>query len=201
MENRQYEEYFEENSDNELQVEHEQVVVNVVAPQPINIPLEVVIPGVADNPESPSPSPQSSPEPSPAVSPAASPGPGSPQPQFGDAPSFMGFFTADDVPDLEQRAVDAQSLRGTPDLRLEEPEISANLKTFLKFVWGHHGELKFIQPAGEVLICKLRAYLAGYHLLTSFNRRQWLRLFPAWTVQERREQWELLAASGGLLEL
>ena len=183
MENQQYEEFFGENSDNELEVEHEEVVVGVVAPQPINIPLEVVVPGVADNPESPSPSPPSSPEPSPAVSPAASPGPGSPQPQFGDAPSFMGFFTADDITELEQWAVDAQSLRGTPDLRLEEPEISANPKTFLKFVWGHQWELKFIQPAGEVLICKLRAYLAGYNLLTSFNRRQWLRLFPAWTVQ------------------
>ena len=123
MENQQNEEYFEENSDNEMEVEHEEVVVNVVAPQPINIPLEVVVPGVADNPESPSPSPPSSPEPSPAVSPAASPGPGSPQPQFGDAPSFMGFFTADDITELEQWAVDAQSLRGTPDLRLEEPEI------------------------------------------------------------------------------
>ena len=198
MENQQYEEYFEENSDNELEVEHEKVVVNVVAPQSINIPLEVVVPGVADNPESPSPSPPSSPEPSPAVSPAASPG--SPQPQFGDAPSFMGFSTADDITELEQWAVDAQSLRGTPDLRLEEPEISANLETFLKFVWGRQWELTFIQPAGEVLICKLRAYLAGYNLLTSFNRRQWLRLFPAWTVQERREQLELLAASGGLLE-
>ena len=76
MENQQYEEFFEENSDNEMEVEHEAVVVNVVAPQPINIPLEVVVPGVADNPESPSPSPPSSPEPSPVVSPATSPGRG-----------------------------------------------------------------------------------------------------------------------------
>ena len=105
MENQQYEEYFEENSDNELEVEHEEVVVNVVVPQPIDIPLEVVVPGVAHNPESPSPSPPSSPEPSPAVSPAASPGPGSPQPQFGDAPSFKGFFTADDITELEHWAV------------------------------------------------------------------------------------------------
>ena len=74
MENQQYEEFFEESSDNELEVEHEEVVVGVVAPQPINIPFEVVVPGVADNPESPSPSPP------------PSPGPESPQPQFGDAP-------------------------------------------------------------------------------------------------------------------
>ena len=198
------EDYYEELSDQEVEVGQQEVVVGVVAPQPINIRLEFqVVP--ADNPESLSPSPPLSPEPSPAASPAAplpaSPVPGSPQPQFGDAPTFMGFFSADDITELEEWAVDAQSLRGTPDLRLEEPEISANFKTFLKFLWGHQWELKFIQPAGEVFICKLRAYLGGYNLLTSFNRRQWLRLFPAWTVQERREQMELLAASGGLLEL
>ena len=94
------EDYHEELSDQEVEVGQQEVVVGVVAPQPINIPLEVqVVP--ADNPESPSPSPLSSPEPSPAASPAASPpaspGPGSQQPQFGDAPTFMGFFSADDI--------------------------------------------------------------------------------------------------------
>ena len=185
----QYEEYFEENSDKEVEVEHEEVVVGVFASQPIIIPVKVVVPGVADNPKSPS------------RSPSASPGPESPQPQLGDASGFMGFFTSDDLIDLEQWAVDAQNLRGTPDIRLEEPEISPNLKTFLKYTWGPQWELKIIQPSGKVLIWRLRAYLAGYNLLTSFNRRQWLRLFPAWTVQERREQLELLAASGALLEM
>ena len=60
----------------------------------------------------------------------------------------MRFFTADDNAELEQWVVDAQSLWGTPDLRLEEPEISVNFKTFLKFIWGRQWELKFIQPAG-----------------------------------------------------
>ena len=75
----QYEEYFEENSNNEVEVEHEEVVVGVVAPQPVVIPLEVVVPGVPDNPESPSPA-----SPSPVL--------GSPPQQPVDAPSFMGFF-------------------------------------------------------------------------------------------------------------
>ena len=113
----------------------------------------------------------------------------------------MNFYSADDITELQQWAVDAQSLWRTPDLRLEEPKISANFKIVLKFIWGHQWELKFIQPAGVVLICKLTSYLARYNLLTSSNRRKWLRLFPAWTVQERREQLELLAASGGLLEV
>ena len=59
----QYEEHFQENSDNEVKIEHEEVLVGVVASQPTNIPLEVVA-GVADKPESPSPSP---PSPSPVL--------------------------------------------------------------------------------------------------------------------------------------
>ena len=186
----QYEVYFEENSDNVVEVEQEEVVVGVVGPQPVNIPLEVVVPGVADNPESPS-------------LPFASPSSvlGSPIHQPWDAPSFMGFFTSDNLIDLGKWTVDAPSLRGTPDLRLEEPEISPNLKTLLRYTWGAQWEHKLIQPSGEVLICQLRPYLAGYNLMTSFNRRQLLRLFRAWTVQERREQLELLVASGVLLEL
>ena len=186
----QYQEHFEEKSDNEVAVEHEEVVVGVVAHQPVNIPLEVVVPGVADNPESPSPYP---PPPSSEL--------GSPQRQLGDAPNFLGFFTADVFTEIEQWAVDAQSLHGTPRLRLEEPEISANFKTFIKFTWGHQWELKFFQPVGMILICKLRAYLSGYNLLTSFIRRQWLRLFPALTIEEKREQLESLAGSGGFLDL
>ena len=179
------EDYCQELSDNEIEIGQQDELVGVVAPQPVNIPLEVrVFP--ADNPESPSLSP---PTPSPVLE--------SPPQQLGDAPSFLRFFTSEDLIDLEQWTVDAQSLRGTPDLRLEELEIWANLKTFLRFTWGPQWEYKFIQPAGEVLFCKFRACLAGYNLLTSFNRRQWLRLFPAWTVEEKWEQLESLASSGG----
>ena len=123
---------------------------------------------------------------SPSLFPSPLPVPDSPPPQFGDSFNFMGFFTADDNNELQQWPVDAQSLRGTPDLRLEEPEKSANFKTFLKFTWGHQWELKFFQPTGKVLISKLRAQLAGHKILTSFNRRQWPQPFPAWTLEEKR---------------
>ena len=87
----QYEEYFEEMSDNEVEIGQQEEVVGIVAHQPMNIPLEVqVVP--ADNAESLSPSP---PTPPPQ---ALSPPQGSP---LGDAPSFMGFFTHDDIIDLE----------------------------------------------------------------------------------------------------
>ena len=121
--------------------------------------------------------------------------------RLGMPPALWVFCTSDDLIDLEQWAVDAQCLRGTPDLRLEEPEISPKFKTFHRYIWGPQWEHKFIQPSGQVLICQLRAYLAGCKLLTSFNRRHWLRLFPASTITERREQLELLAASGGFPEL
>ena len=50
----QYEEYFEE--EEEVEIENEEVVVGVVAPQPVHIPLEVVFCPVAGPPESPLPS-------------------------------------------------------------------------------------------------------------------------------------------------
>ena len=112
------EDYYEELSDNEIETGQQEELVGVVAPQPVKIPSAVQVVH-ADNPESPSSSP-------PNISPALD----SPPQQLGDAASFMGFFISDNSIDLEQWAVDAQSLRGTPDLRLEELQISANLKTF-----------------------------------------------------------------------
>ena len=179
--------------DDFFEEEEEDIVVENVggaSPQPINIPLEVQVGPAAESPESPFP-PVSPGTPSPV---ALSPPPVSP---VGDALSFMGFYIEDDIVNLEQWAVDSRGLRGTPDFRIEEPETSLDLKTFLRFTLGAQWEYKLVHPAAEVLICQLRAYLARYNLLTSFNRRQWLRLFPAWTLAERREQLELLANSGG----
>ena len=105
----QYEEHFEENSDNEVENEQEEVVVGVIAPQPVKICLVVVVPGVADNPESSSMSP-----------PRPSPPQGSP---LEDVPSFMGFDTHDDIIDLEQWSVDARAARVNPAIRNEEPDV------------------------------------------------------------------------------
>ena len=100
--------------------------MGVVVPQPVHITFEVQVVPAAEHPESPSPSPATPP---PVLE--------SPPQQLGDARSFLGFLTSDDFVDLEQWTVDAQSLRGTPDLRLEESEISANLGAVLQFIWGH----------------------------------------------------------------
>ena len=93
--------------------------------------------------------------------------------------------------------MDARAARADPVIRIEEPEVSPNLKVFLRFTLGAQWEIKLVRESGEVLIEQLKTYLAGYNQLTSFNRRQWLRLFLAWTAQERREQLEVLADAGG----
>ena len=179
----EYEEYFEEETDNEVEPQEE--VVGVVAPMPVEIPLEVQVGPVADNPASPSPQTPSPPVPSPhQVSPE------------GDATSFLGFHTHDEVVDLEQWTVDARAARADPAVRIEKPEVSPNLKVFLRYTLGAQWEIKLVRESGDVLIEQLKAYLARYNQLTSFNRRQWFRLFPAWTGQERREQLEVLAYAG-----
>ena len=160
-------------------------------------PLNVEVAEIPDNPESPSPQPSPvSPQPSPLVGGPPVPPPPSPRE---DSSSFMNFYTYDDLAELEQWTVDARAARRDPVARIEEPEVSYNLKIFLIYVYWRQWEIKLLRESGEVLIEQLKAYLAGYNQLTSFNRRQWLRLFPAWTAQERRDQLETLADAGGFL--
>ena len=188
----QYEEFYEEVLDEEVQV---------VPPAPVAVvsPLNVEVPEIPGNPESPSPQPSpvssdgSSTVAAGGPSPIASP-PGSP---VGDATSFMGFYTLDDLTELEQKTVDSRAARANPASRIEEPDVSPNLKTFLRYVYGTQWEVKLIRESGEVLLEQLKAYLAGYNQLISFNRQQWLRLFPAWTAQERRDQLGVLDDAGG----
>ena len=52
----QYGEFLEEEED-EVEIGQKEVLAGVVAPQPVNTPLEVVVGRVAGSPESPSPSP------------------------------------------------------------------------------------------------------------------------------------------------
>ena len=183
-----YEEHFEEVSKQEEEV-------GVVPPIPVVVvaPLNVEVAEIPENPESPSP------EPSPAASPpVASPNvaspPGSP---VGSVTSFMAFYTYDDLTELEQWTVYSRASRADPTSRTDEPEVSPNLKTFLCYVFGTQWEVKLIRESGEVLIEQLKAYSAGYNQLTSFNCRQWLRMSPAWTAQEKPEQLGALTDAGG----
>ena len=196
----QPEEFFEENSDEEVQV-----VLPAVQVEPLAVvaPLNVEVAEIPDNPESPSPQPSpastvgASPQHSPLVGgPPMPPPPSSPRE---DSSSFMNFYTYEDLAELEQWTVDARAARRDPAARIEEPEVSYNMKIFLKYVYGMQWEVKLLRESGAVLIEQMRAYLGGYIQLTNFNRRQWLRLFPAWTAQERRDRLEELADAGGFM--
>ena len=112
--------------------------VEEVAPQAIEIPLEVQVGPVAENHSSPSPPP---PSPSPEVN---SP----PQSPVGDSQSFMGFYTVDDLTELEQWAVDSRAARNNPELRVEEPDISRNMKVFLRVTLGQQWEHKLLCQSG-----------------------------------------------------
>ena len=191
------EEFIEESSDEEVEV-----VLPVVQVEPLNVEVA----GIPDNPESPSPQPSPVvPQPSPSSSGGAPPllgGPPMPPPPSSPreiSASFMNFYTYSDLEELKQWAVGARAARRDPTARTEEPEISYNLKIFLTYVYGRQWEIKLLRESGDVLVEQMRAYLAGYNQLTGFNRRQWLRLFPAWTAQERRDQLEALADAGGFL--
>ena len=138
-------------------------------------PLNVEVAEIPDNPESPSPQPSPvSPQPSPA--PQHSPlvgGPPVPPPSSPreDSSSFMNFYTYEDLSELEQWTVDARAARRDPAARIEETEVSYNLKIFLIYVYGRQWEIKLLRESGEVLIEQLKAYLARYNQLTGFNRR------------------------------
>ena len=128
------------------------------------------------------------------------PSPGSRSPVFevpeGDASPFMGFFSLDDLVDLQDWARRSRELRGTADYVMVEPGISDKLRLFSKYTEAAQWQFKLVHPSREVLLFQLRAYLKGFELLTPFNHRQWVRLFSVWTLSERRKQLELLANSG-----
>ena len=73
----------------------------------------------------------------------------------------MGSYTADDLVELEQWAVDARAVRNQPELRVEEPEVSRNLMVFLRFTLGPQWTLGLLLQSEEVLFEQLWAYLAG----------------------------------------
>ena len=106
-------------------------VVPVVAVAPLNVDL----PEIPDDPESPSSGPSSAASFG-GLSPPASP--------LGDLPSFMGFYNSDDLAEMEQRAVDPRAARYQPELRVEELEISHNLKVSLKFTLGPQWDLNLL---------------------------------------------------------
>ena len=99
------------------------------------------------------------------------PSPGSPSPVFeepeGDASTFMGFYSLENLVDLENSS---RELRRTEEYVMADPEISDNLPLFLKYTQGAQWQYELVHPSLEVLLFQLRAYLKGFELRTRFNR-------------------------------
>ena len=70
------------------------------------------------------------------------PSPGSPSPVFGepagDASTFIGFYSLDDLIELEEWARRSRELRGRADYVMVEPGISDNLRLFLIYTEEHN---------------------------------------------------------------
>ena len=158
-----------------------EVVDGTGQPQPLEVPVEVQVATLVEHPDTPSPVSPATPLPVMPSPPQHSP--------VGDARKFMGFYSADDLTELEQWAVDEMSLRCTPGLRLEEPEVPQNMETFLRYTLGPQWEYKIIYPAGKFLIERMRAYIAGYNLVTNFTRQQWLSLSLSGRNKKGRSNW------------
>ena len=63
----------------------------------------------------------------------------------------MGFYTSDNLVEFGQWAVDSKAARNQPDLRVEEPEISRNLKVFAGNVGPAVGTLSVAPVRGGPL--------------------------------------------------
>ena len=92
--------------------------------------------GAQGSPQSPEPSPPSSPE---------------PVFEFpeGDASTFMGFYSLDDIVDLEEWARRSRELRGTADYVMVYPGISDNLRLFLRYTERSQWQHKLVHPSGK----------------------------------------------------
>ena len=60
----------------------------------------------------------------------------------------MGFYTRDYVVDIEQWTVDARAARTNPAPRIEEPDVSPNLQTFLRFTLRAQWEVRLVREGG-----------------------------------------------------
>ena len=81
----------------------------------------------------------------------------------------MGFSPADDLNDVELWDNRLRDLRRVSGVFPEEPDISHNLKLFLKYTLGPQWQFKLVHLADEFLILQLRTYLRGHKLLTPFT--------------------------------
>ena len=79
--------------------------------------------------------------------------------------------------------------------------VAQSFWAFLQQFHEQQREVKFLQPAAGPLFDQMLAYIAGYSRLTSLNRSLLRQYFESWSAAEKAEKLQLLAESGGFLEI
>ena len=115
--------------------------------------------------------------------------------------NFPNYYTRADVVEIKNWAQATRDRINEEGYFVEEPIVSQSLAAFLRRNYGPQWEWKLLRPSVEVIFEKLLAYIAGYSRLTSPNRRLLRQQFENWTAQEKSYQLQLLAESGGFLEI
>ena len=118
-----------------------------------------------------------------------------------DGTNFMNHFTRTDVLELKNWAVETRARMNEKGYVVEALIVSQSFWAFLRHFDGQQWEVKFLQPAAGPLFDQMLAYIAGYTLLASLNKRLLRQYFEGWSVSEKEEKLRLLAESGGFLEL
>ena len=118
-----------------------------------------------------------------------------------DRETFMDLYDWGDVTRLERWVEDNRGTRGVRGYMVGRPPLSDAFASFLLQQYGRAWESRLLAGQGEVLLFQLRCLILGYSRLTSFQRGQFRRLWPAWTNSERVQQLKKLVEMGGYLEL
>ena len=118
-----------------------------------------------------------------------------------DRETFMDLYDWGDVRRLEGWVETNRDTRGVRGYMVVRAPISDAFASFLLQLYERPWESRLLAGQGEVLLFQLRSYILGYSRLTTYQRGQFRRLWPAWTNEERRSQLEKLASLGGFVEL
>ena len=118
-----------------------------------------------------------------------------------DNETFMDIYDWGEVRRLQDWVERTRWTRGYRSFMVGAAPISERFASLLLQLFGRQWEAKLQGPQGDLLLFKLRSYILGYSRLTTYQRSQFRRLWPAWTNSERVQQLKKLAEMGGYLEL
>ena len=113
--------------------------------------------------------------------------------------TFMGIYNRGELGQLENWVEQSRRTRPYAGFMVGHPPISCSFASLLLQLYGRYWESRLLSMSGDVILFSLGAYIRGYSRLTSFQRGQFRRLWPAWNQAKRARQLQLLAEEGGLL--